>query len=237
MPRVSDVFDRRDVDAPGSRFSVGPAIALSVPEEEWADGNTVIDGGAEAALVRHLGDWIFQNQDELGRGEAIEGSMGRGAAGYAAVLEFVAVHAAGGVISAAAGIAFARFVKRAQKSAHGDGPSLFVSRGGAAYLAAAEVAARFGAPEAIEVEAVEEPSYIAGREVSELSYVGVEPWIVLLRAREKLRRYIVVVAANGDVLGALETPMGEWEKIYLPSPEESDWVRPPGRRRRWPRRR
>ena len=72
------------------------------------------------------------------------------------------------------------------------------------------------------MEAVEEPSGIAGRLVSELSYVGVEPWIVLLRNRKQLRRYVVVVESDGNVLGAVETPMGEWEHIFLPAPGETE---------------
>jgi len=58
---------------------------------------------------------------------------------------------------------------------------ILVSRGGAAYLAVAEVAERFGEEGELEIEAVEEPSSIAGHDISELSYTGIEPWVPLLR--------------------------------------------------------
>jgi hypothetical protein len=107
-----------------------------------------------------------------------------------------------------------------------------VSRGGAAYLAVAEVAERFGEKGPLEVEAVEEPSSIAGSEISELSYVGLEPWVVLLLNRKDHKRYFVVIQSRGgDVLGSIETEMDEYEEMFLPPPEESEWVRPTRRKR------
>ena len=110
-----------------------------------------------------------------------------------------------------------------------------VSRGGAAALAAGDVADRFEERDPVEIEAVEEPSSISGRNVSELSYVGLEPWIVLLRNRERRFRYLVVVAADGEILGSVKTPMDEFEGMFLPHPEDSEWAQPPARRRRWSR--
>lgn len=239
MPLVPEGHDW-DLDDPGSRFSRHPSIALGIPESEWdLDSDEGFERGAAEAFKRYFGDWILEEQEDLGQPEAVPGSVGRGASGLAAVLEFVALHAAGGVISVAAGLAFKRFWSRARDAFTGEGRApAFVSRGGAAYLSAAEVAERFGAEEPLEVEGVEEPSSFSGRPISELSHVGLEPWIVLLRNRERLRRYVVVVKSNGEILGALETPMGEWEHIFLPSPEESEWAVPPRNpRRRWWRRR
>jgi hypothetical protein len=130
-------------------------------------------------------------------------------------------------------MAWKRFVQKAKGSLKGDDRHRFhVSRGGAAYLAVAEVAERFGEKGLLEVEAVEEPSSIAGSEISELSYVGLEPWVVLLLNRKDHKRYFVVIQSRGgDVLGSIETEMDEYEEMFLPPPEESEWVRPTRRKR------
>lgn len=235
MPRIPEwVADMDwDLDAPYSRFTLSPAIALGVPEAEWDDSQQ--ESGPRDALGRHFGDWIYEEQEGLGLGNPESGSIGRGASGSAAVLIFIGLHAAGGVISVSAGMAWKRFIQRAKGSLGEDDRHLFhVSRCGAAYLAVAEVAERFGEEDPVEVEAVEEPSSIAGREVSELSYVGLEPWVVLLRNRAKRKRYVVVIdSRGGEVLGALETPMDEFEEMFLPAPGDSEWAQPPRRRRWW----
>jgi hypothetical protein len=221
-----------DLDDPGSRFTRLPAIAIGVGEEDWPPDE--YGKGADAAIRQHFGDWIFEESENLGRPEPVPGSVGRGAAGVAAVVEWVAVHAAGGVVSVAAGMAFKRVVSRAREALRGgEHPRAYVSRGGAAYLGAAEVAERFGATDPLEIEAVEEPSSIAGEHVTELSYVGLEPWVVFLRSRESRRRYIVVVEGGGEILGALDTPVGEWEEMFLPAAPETAWAQPARPRRYW----
>jgi hypothetical protein len=235
MPQSPDWLDELgvDLDGPASRFTMSPAIAIGAPESEWNYDNARLETGPKEALGRHFGDWIYDEQEGLGAGTPEVGSTGRGAAGLAAVLVFIGIHAAGGVVSTAAAMAFRRFVGRARDALPADERAgLHVSRGGAAYLAVAEIAERFGKQDPVEIEAVEEPSSIAGRGVSELSYVGVEPWVVLLRNRDQLRRYVVVVGTGGEVLGALETPMGEWEHVFLPAAGESEWVQSPPRRRK-----
>lgn len=227
-----------DVEGSGSRFTLAPAIAVGIPEAEWELRQA--DTLAARALSDYVGAWVHDEQEGLGRGQALSGSVGRGAAGLAAVLIFIGLNVAAGVISVSAGMAWKRFVERFSDSLVGSDRKRFhVSRGAAAYLAVAEVAARFGEEDSLELEAVEEPSTIAGIQISELSYVGLEPWIVLLRNREKQKRYVVVVSAmGGDILGAIDTPLGEWEAMFLPAPEESTVVNPPKGRRRWrPRRR
>jgi hypothetical protein len=138
-------------------------------------------------------------------------------------------------------MAWKRFLERARQSAGsgGERPSFQVSRGGAVYLAVAEAAARYGEEGSLELEAVEEPSAIAGQEVTEFSYAGVEPWLVLLLNRDTLHRYVVVVSPQGEVVGAMDTPMGEWEHVFLPAPGERQMLQAPRRRRRrrWMRRR
>jgi hypothetical protein len=225
VPRFGDVFDAEDVTGPGSRFTESPAVAISLPEEEWED-----EASARAVVASHLGEWVLEEQDELGRGEAVGSSVGRGAAGFAVALVFVAVNAAAGIIQVSAGMAFRRFWEKVRGSRRPDQGGFYVSRGGAAYLAAAEVGERFGEEDELVVEAIEEPSAIGGRETPELSYTGIEPWVVLLRNDKALRRYVVVVSPDGQTDGAVESPMREWEPGYLLPPER---VRPPRRRPWW----
>jgi hypothetical protein len=70
------------------------------------------------------------------------------------------------------------------------------------------------------LEAAEEPSAIAGRATMEPNYVGLEPWVVLLRSQDARTRYVVVVEAHGGILGCLKTPMNEWESLYFYLPDE-----------------
>lgn len=57
-----------------------------------------------------------------------------------------------------------------------------------------------------------------GVPASETSYVGTEPWVVLLRNTEAARRYYVVVAPDGEIMGHIETPLLEWETMFLQPP-------------------
>ena len=90
----------------------------------------------------------------------------------------------------------------------------------AAAVAANHVASTFDETEPLTVEAVEEPSSIAGVKVFDLSYVGAEPWVVLLRNDETERRYYVVVAPGGEIMGAIETNLLEFEKMFIRRPED-----------------
>jgi hypothetical protein len=230
MPRRPEWLDANvDLEGPTSRFTLSPAVAMGFPEAEWGR----VEAEAQEALRDDLGDWIFEEQDELGRAEARAGGVGRGAEGLAAVLIFIGLNAAAGIISVSAGLAWKRFLQRVRTSRGGDARGLFISRGGAVLLAVAEVAERFGVDSDLELEAAEEPASIAGREISELSYVGFEPWVVLLLDRDRGRRYVVVVSGHGEVLGALDTAMDEWEAMHLPAPGELTTIRAPMRRRRW----
>jgi len=82
-------------------------------------------------------------------------------------------------------------------------------------LRAAHVAEEFRETGSLLVEAVEEPSSIAGWEVTKLSYVGLEPWIVLLRNEDERVRYVVVVMPDGTISGALRVPFLPFESMFL----------------------
>jgi hypothetical protein len=181
MPKLPDDLEG-DLNSSGTRFGMQAAIAVPVPEEEWG----VYEAKPEEALREFVGDWLLEEQDELGRGNPVNGAAGHGADAWIPVIEFVAINAASGVVTAAAGMAFRRVWRRMMDARRGRRvPALYVSRGGAATLAAAEAAERYDEAGSLEIEAVEEPSSIAGREVWTMSYVTLEPWIVLLRNREE----------------------------------------------------
>lgn len=74
--------------------------------------------------------------------------------------------------------------------------SRFVSRGMAALVAVQDVLDNNPLAR-LALEAVEEPSLIAGHPSPELNYVGVAPWIVLLADPHQERRYVVAVARTG----------------------------------------
>ena len=109
----------------------------------------------------------------------------------------------------------------------------FVSRGLAAALAAEHVAREFADAGPFTLEAADEPSSLGGHEASELSYVGIEPWIVLLRGEGDKNRYTVVMEADGRVGGALQTPIEEMLRGYQRGPIRVERVMrsPPQRRR------
>jgi hypothetical protein len=158
----------------------------------------------------------------LGRPRVLQGEIGRGASGILPVVEWLIEP---GVFSAAAGaVAFKvwrriRYGDDAGSEQASQAPtepkqSVLVSRGMAVLLATVAAKEAFKEDAPLGFEAAEEPSAIAGRATHELNYVGLEPWIVLLRNQEKLTRYVVVVEAHGEILGVLQTPMSELEILY-----------------------
>jgi hypothetical protein len=81
--------------------------------------------------------------------------------------------------------------------AKGDHSRVFISRGMAALIAIQDVLDNN--PQArLALEAVEEPSSIAGHPSPEWNYVGVEPWIVFLVDPYQERHYVIAVGAGRD---------------------------------------
>ncbi len=70
------------------------------------------------------------------------------------------------------------------------------------------------------LEAVEEPSSIAGRESPEMNYVGIEPWIVFLVDVRAQVRYVVAVSSDGQIMGSVRMPFQKLEAYYYPLPPE-----------------
>lgn len=66
----------------------------------------------------------------------------------------------------------------------------------------------------LHVEAVQEPSVLGGRPPSELSYTGLEPWIVSLVNGSRKTRYVLVVSPEGDIEGCITAPAGEFDYMF-----------------------
>ena len=107
----------------------------------------------------------------------------------------------GGVIQGAAwdGIKMAAtLLTRLMLRARAEGDRVSISPGGTALLALAEMDDLDELGGGILVEAVEEPTSIAGFESPKMGYNDIEPWIVLLIDFKHDIRYIVVVSADGE---------------------------------------
>jgi hypothetical protein len=217
VPRYPDLFDSGDTEGPTSRFN--PRLAIGISTGEFGDG----EGGvtAEAVVRDAVGDWLLdEEQPELGRAEAFDGSAGRGASAWIPVVQWVGDLITNGIVDFAIVTALGDVLRRLRerkrtREAEGGFMAVEVSRGVAAGLAAADVAENFVEAGPLEVEAVEEPSSIAGHDVTELSYTGLEPWIVLLRNMDAEVRYIVVVLPDGTIAGRLQVPFLPFEAGYL----------------------
>jgi hypothetical protein len=217
MPRYHDALLGVDPETGGSRFTTRPAIAIGVGE--YPDG-----ANAEEVIRSDVGDWILARQPELGEAAAVDGSAGRGASAWIPVVQWLGEAIANNVVDIGVGYALAKTIGRLRgwaKGREGEGRAggFEVSRGAAAALAAADLAEQFDEQGPLEVEAVEEPSNIAGYEATELSYVGLEPWIVLLRNMNEQVRYVVVVLPDGAIAGRLRVPFLDFEAGYLPPSE------------------
>jgi hypothetical protein len=208
-----------DLEAPGSRFALRPALGLSTPEGEWPrDGAS--DDEWEDTVRRNYGDWLLDEEDPtLGTATLVRAEARRGASFELAVIWWVLEPVVRGVITWAGVEAVKRAWRRARSGDDENGEakprSVLVNRGTAILLAADAVKETFGEEDELVLEAAEEPSAIAGRPMTEPSYVGLEPWVVLLRSQDARTRYVVVVEAHGDILSCSATPMNESESLFF----------------------
>lgn len=212
MPIVP--FEEWDLDAPGSRFTWRPAVVFLVgetPQEQQIS--------AEDAIRRTVDDRVLE-EDVLGEPRFVDGGIGRGAEGWAPVLEWVGLSAGAGVIGGLSWLAVKKAAQAASatirrlRSDKDEEVRVQVSRGLAVLLAIDEVLERESTAELV-VEAADEPSGLAGNPISEINYVGLEPWIILLVDLKAKKRWIVVVRPNGDAAGVLEMALEDFEDMFL----------------------
>lgn len=216
-----------DPDRSGSRFTSQVAIAASAMRshgDRWESAYPKTAAITADALRAHLGTDAF-DPDEAGQvPAAVDGSVGRGAASWIPVLEWTVTVAIGGVIGNAAWDGLKAAGRRAAKllaQARDDGEQVFVSRGLAAILAASHILETTDETGILDTESVVEPSAMLDRPVTELSYGGFEPWLVLLLNEKRDTRYLVAVAADGQIEGAIRIPMTDYEQLIPPLPPRS----------------
>ncbi len=214
MPIVPDEWD---LESPHSRFSLRPALGFLTGEE--VEVTEEYRHGARAVVESHVGAWILDEQPGLGVGRAEDGGLGRGASAWIPVVQWVTSLAVAGVIGNAAWAGAAAVVRRLRSEGR---IRFYVSRGMAAAVAADHVAREFADAGPFVLEAADEPSGLGGQPAHELAYVGIEPWIVLLRGVGDANRYTVVVEADGRVSGALQTPIDELFRHYQAGPIRSN---------------
>lgn len=214
-----------DLEAPGSRFSTRPALALPRGEQDWPSG--LVTDEVWAGIVRdQFGDWLLDEDDPtLGKATLHRGDFGRGASAEMAIVWWLLEPVVRGVIQWVGVEAIKRVWRRARTGDDGEVSvdeagerqprSVLVNRGAAILLAAAAVQETFGVEDELVIEAAEEPSAIAGEPLHEPNHVGLEPWVVLLRSHDARTRYVVVVEIHGDVLGCMAVPMNVWEGLYF----------------------
>jgi hypothetical protein len=210
-----------DPEAPGSRFTRRPALAIA----SRPGGKSVHDvgsdtGDAQRVVVETIDEEFLRGDEALGEARILDGGRGRGAEGWVPVIEWMVNALGEGLVGAAASYAMLRAGRRFRElrtrlvDAHVD---LLVSRGAAEVLAVEHVV-RAGMEKegALDVESVTEASFMGGGTPPEMNYVGADPWLVSLLNADRTRRYVVGVQPDGSVVGPLVLPLNELQAAYLP---------------------
>jgi hypothetical protein len=201
-----------------SRFTRNPAIAF-VPAEEIEHGvhsrhGDDLAAARREAIQRVVGEWVLQEEPELGAPRLHDSEFGIGAGAWAVVVAWAAQGVVGGaawVATVAAAARLKQLIDRVREQPAQREP--MIAAGAARLLAIDAVLSAVPDDEGpLDTEAIEEASTVGGREPETLAY-GEEPWIVLLISPASARRYFVVVESNGTVSGIVTTPLGHRERI------------------------
>jgi hypothetical protein len=196
----------------GSRFNNHVALAIkpcSVGITTDGEG-----GDSEEVVRRALTDVSDEETSALGEARAVDGSVGRGAEGWIAVLEFALELTAEGLLANALwdGVKVgARQLRDLLTKLRDRKVEVMVSRGAAQLIAIQHVLDQGQETGILDVESVSDPKAMAGQTPTELSYVGVEPWLVSLINETRTYRFIVAVSPSGDAMASMRFPLDEWE--------------------------
>lgn len=207
-----------DPEQAGSRFTSRPAVAVLAGRggiSRFREGDDV--GDADSVIAAAVGDEESRETTALGVGSAVNGDYGRGASAWVPVIEWVGMAVIGGLIGNAAWEsvkAAAQELRDLVGGLRGAQARIVVSRGSAGLLAIADVLERTDEQGILDVESVTEPSVIAGRPITETSYVDYEPWLVSLVDETRTVRYVIAVSPSGEVLDRMRCPIGEYEAMY-----------------------
>jgi hypothetical protein len=195
-------------------MSLAAAIGLG---PEWMEKSEGKKNFARTAIAEEMGEVWLESDSDLKKPKVLDGSRGRGAAGWIPVLEWLGEHAVDGFIGFAASEAARVSIRRIRerlREAKDSGHPPMVSRGLAAALAMEHVFENTDEIHVLHVEFAQEPSVLGGRLPSETSYTGLEPWIVSLVNGSRRIRYVLVVAPDGDINGCITSPAGEFDSMF-----------------------
>ena len=210
-----------DPEAPGSRFTRRPALAIA----SRRGGKSVYDAGADSGdaqrvITETIDEEFLRGDEALGEARILDGSRGRGAEGWVPVIEWMANAIGQGLVGAAASYAMLRAGRRLadlRSRLSEANVDMLVSRGAAEVLAVEHLVRGTMEKEgALDVESVVEASFIGGGAPPEMNYVGADPWLVSLLNADRTRRYVVGVQPDGSVVGVLVLPLNELQVAYLP---------------------
>jgi hypothetical protein len=174
-------------------------------------------GLARIAIGTELDDGWLEADPDIGKVRVVDGVQGRGAAGWIPVIEWLGIHAAGGLVGLGASEAARAGLRRIRakiEKARASDHRVMVSRGLAAFLAMEHVFETTNETGVLHVEVVQEPSVLGGRPPSETSYTGLEPWIVSLVNGSRRTRYVLVVSAEGSIEGCIAVAADEFEPMF-----------------------
>ena len=209
-----------DLESPGSRYATRPGMAILSRsggrdryDAEHGDTGDAFD------VVQDAFGSAAPGRDALGEPNIVQGAVGRGASAWTPVIEWMVNVGIPAMWPAAAWEAI-RFAARRARDLVADlrdrEARFLVNRAYAALLATEHLLDEGAEDGIIDVLAVEEPSSLGGRSLTEINYVGADPWIVLLLNEGRTSRYIVAVSAEGSILGAIRLPVTDAERPYLP---------------------
>lgn len=210
-------------ESPGSRFTTRVSLAIltrSAGASRFSQGD---DSGPTQEVITDALDGPPSSIEGLGDSRTVDGAYGRGAAGWVPVVEWAAQAMVAGVVGNAAWAAITASAMRVRAlvdELSSRQVEFLVSRGTAALIAIDHVLRTDGESQVLDVEAVEEPSALAGAEPSELNFVGIEPWLVSLINADRSTRYVIAVDPSGRIQGTLALAMSESEGLYSPLQRE-----------------
>lgn len=208
-------------DRSGSRFYNQPGFAVlrgkRGSDPSGFDGDT---GDAMARVVSALGEQPAA-EEELGRPLVRDGSYGRGAETWTAIVEWTLETAGQGVVGllvTAPLIAAARRFRALLRRMDERGAQYLVNRAGAALVALEDVGREAPRDSRLWLESAEEMSTAAGRPLTEYSYLGADARLVFLVDLDRSFRYVRIVSPQGQVTAGATTSLNELERLYLPAP-------------------
>lgn len=160
---------------PGSRFTTRVSFAILTRRGGASGYRQGDDSGPTDEVIADALGGAPSSIEGLGDSRGVDASYGRGAAGWVPVVEWAAQATIAGVLGNAGWAAIKTAAKRVRELTDElvmGQVKFLVSRGTAALLAIDHVLRTGRESQVLDIEAVEEPSALAGREPSEPNFVG-----------------------------------------------------------------